>query len=161
MCIWSLLILLPFAAGQDYYRVLKHSRISTGLNEAGAVPFENGGIVYITESTSVGASSPTDNQGRRLFTIFLMEEGGQKKHFREDLVSREHEGPVSFSGDFNTMVFSQQRPAGGSRVDPLGLYFAERNEAGEWVNERAFEFNSPGLGPRARSCEVYCFDRYV
>jgi hypothetical protein len=143
LLIWSLLILLPTASGQDYYRVIKHSRISTGLNEAGAIPYEDEGIVYITESTSVGASSPTDPMGRRLFTIFLLEKSGQKKHFREELVSRKHEGPVSFSGDFRTMVFSQQRPMTGSRVDPLGLFFAEKDEAGNWVNERAFEFNTP------------------
>ena len=143
LAIWTLLVLLLPAVSQDYYKVSKQSRISTGLNEAGAIPFEDGGIVYITESTSVGASSPTDAQGRRLFTIFYLGKNGQKKPFREELVSQKHEGPVSFSGDFNTMVFCQQRPASGSRVDPLGLYFADRNEAGDWVNERAFEFNSP------------------
>ena len=142
LLIWTLLILLPPAVSQDYYKVLKHSRISTGLNEAAAIPFEDG-VVYITESTSVGASSPTDGEGRRLFTIFYLGKNGQKKFFREELVSQKHEGPVSFSGDFNTMVFCQQRPQTGSRVDPLGLYFADRNEAGAWVNERAFEFNSP------------------
>jgi len=128
---------------QDYYKVLKHSRISTGLNEAAAIPYDDGGVVYITESTSVGASSPTDAEGRRLFTIFYLGPNGQKKFFREELVSQKHEGPVSFSGDFNTMVFCQQRPQAGNRVDPLGLYFADRNEAGAWVNERAFEFNTP------------------
>ena len=142
LLIWTLLILLPPAVSQDYYKVLKHSRISTGLNEAAAIPFEDG-VVYITESTSVGASSPTDGEGRRLFTIFYLGKNGQKKFFREELVSQKHEGPVSFTGDFNTMVFCQQRPQTGSRVDPLGLYFADRNEAGAWVNDRAFEFNSP------------------
>lgn len=137
-----MILLLP-AAGQDYYKVVKQNRISTGLNEAAVVPFEDEGLVYITESTSVGASSPTDPQGRRLYTIFYLAKNGQKKPFREELVSQKHEGPVSFSGDFNTMVFSQQRPQSGSRVDPLGLYFATRNEAGDWVDERAFEFNSP------------------
>jgi hypothetical protein len=142
LVIWTLLIILPLALSQDYYKVVKQNRISTGLDEAGAIPFEDG-VVYITESTSVGASSPTDAQGRRLFTIFYMGKSGQKKPFREELVSQKHEGPVSFSGDFNTMVFCQQRPSAGSRVDPLGLYFASRNEAGDWVDERAFEFNSP------------------
>ena len=142
LLIWTLLILLPPALGQDYYKVVKHSRISTGLNEAAAIPFEDG-VVYITEQTSVGASSPTDALGRRLYTIFFMGKNGKKKPFREELVSQKHEGPVSFSGDNNTMVFCQQRFAAGSRVDPLGLFFAERNEAGEWVNERAFEFNTP------------------
>ncbi len=33
------------------------------------LPYEDG-VVYITESTSVGASSPTDSRGRRLFTMF-------------------------------------------------------------------------------------------
>jgi hypothetical protein len=143
LAIGTLMMLLLPAAGQDYYKVVKQSRISTGLNEAAVVPFEDEGLVYITESTSVGASSPTDDQGRRLYTIFYLGKNGQKKPFREELVSQKHEGPVSFSGDFNTMVFSQQRPKAGSRVDPLGLYFASQNEAGEWVDERAFEFNSP------------------
>jgi len=142
LLIWSLLILLLPAVSQDYYKVLKQSRISTGLNEAAAIPFEDG-TVYITESTSVGASSPTDSEGRRLFTIFYMGKNGQKSLFRDELVSQSHEGPVSFTGNFNTMVYCQQRPSAGSRVDPLGLYFAERNEAGQWVNDRAFEFNSP------------------
>ena len=142
LLIWSLLILLLPAVSQDYYKVIKHSRISTGLNEAAAIPFEDG-VVYITESTSVGASSPTDSEGRRLFTIFYLGKNGQKKLFREELVSQKHEGPVSFTEDYNTMVFCQQRPATGSRVDPLGLYFADRNEAGHWANERPFEFNTP------------------
>ena len=142
LLIWTLLILLPPAVSQDYYKVLKHSRISTGLDEAAAIPFEDG-VVYITESTSVGASSPTDAEGRRLFTIFYLGKNGQKKLFREEIVSQKHEGPVSFTEDFNTMVFCQQRPQAGNRVDPLGLYFADRDEAGNWVNERAFEFNTP------------------
>ena len=142
--IWSLLVLLLPVAGQDYYKVSKHTRISTGLDETAAIPFEEG-IVYTTQSTSVGASSPTDDQGRKLFTVFYLTKSGQKKAIREELVSQKHEGTVSFSGNNKTMVFCQQRPSAGSRVDPLGLYFAERNEAGEWVNERAFEFNSPSL----------------
>jgi hypothetical protein len=140
LVICSLLILLPLVSGQDYYKVVKHSRISTGKNEAAAVPFEDG-LVYITESSSVGVSNPTDNEGRKLYTIFYWNKSGKIEQFRPELVSKKHEGPVSFSGDFNTMVFSQQRPSAGSSVDPLGLYFAERNENGEWVNEKAFEFN--------------------
>jgi len=136
-----LILLLP-ALSQDYYKVAKHFRISTGLNEAAAIPFEDG-VVYITEQTSVGASSPTDPLGRRLYTIFFYGKNGQKKPFRQDLVSQEHEGPVSFSGDYNTMVFCQQRSDPGNRVDPLGLFFADRDEDGEWINERAFEFNTP------------------
>jgi hypothetical protein len=140
LVIWSLLILLPLTVAQDYYRVRKQTRISTGLNESAAIPFEDG-VVYITETNNVGISSPTDAQGRKLFTIFILESGGRKKPFRDELVTQKHEGPVSFSGDFKTMVFSQQRPSLG-RVDPLGLYFAD-NEDGTWVNERAFEFNDP------------------
>ncbi|MEN8203070.1 MAG: PKD domain-containing protein [Bacteroidota bacterium] len=135
-----LLILLPLAVGQDYYRVRKHTRISTGMDEAAAVPYEDG-VVYITESTSVGASSPTDAEGRRLFTIFQYKEGGQKKPFIDALVSQRHEGPVSFSGDFKTMVFAQQRPSGVNRdYDPLGLYFAERVDD-KWTNIRAYAHN--------------------
>jgi PKD domain/WD40-like Beta Propeller Repeat len=140
LVIGTLLILLPLAMGQDYYKVRKQTRISSKLDEAAAVPYEEG-VVYITESNSVGASSPTDQQGRKLYTIYLMEKGGRKKPFREELVSQKHEGPVSFTADYKTMVFSQQRPVVGSRVDPLGLYFADKDEAGVWVNERAFEFN--------------------
>lgn len=142
LSIGTLLLLLLSASGQDYYKVTKHTRISTGLDELAAIPYEEG-IVYTTQSASVGASSPTDAQGRKLFTIFYLSKNGQKKPFREELVSQKHEGTVSFSGDYKTMVFCQQRPASGSRVDPLGLYFAEKNEAGHWVNERAFEFNTP------------------
>lgn len=142
LSILALLILLLTAHAQDYYKVRKHTRISTGLDETSAVPYEEG-VVYTTQSSSVGASSPTDVQGRKLFTIFYLTKNGQKRPFREELVSQKHEGTVSFSGDNNTMVFCQQRPSAGSRIDPLGLYFAERNEAGVWVNERAFEFNTP------------------
>jgi hypothetical protein len=134
------MILMPLAWSQDYYKVVKHSRISTGRNEAAVVPFEEG-LVYITESNSVGASSPTDSEGRKLYTIFYWNKSGKLEQFLPELVSKKHEGPVSFSGDLNTMVFSQQRPKAGSNVDPLGLYFRERNENGEWVNEREFEFN--------------------
>jgi len=156
--ILSLLILLPALVGQDYYKYNKQTRISTGLNEAAAIDYLDGGVVYITESTSVGASSPTDSEGRRLFTIFQMEKGGQKKPFIETLVSQRHDGPVSFSGDFKTMVFSQQRPSGSNRdYDPLGLYFAD-NVDGAWLNIRAFEFNddfawlfSPALSKDGRT----------
>lgn len=140
LVIWLFTMLLPLAVAQDYYKVRKHTRISTGMDEAAAVPYEDG-VVYITESTSVGASSPTDAQGRRLFTIFKYKEGGQKKPFIDELVSQRHDGPVTFTGDFNTMVFAQQRPSGVNRdYDPLGLYFAERvNDS--WTNIRAYEHN--------------------
>ncbi len=128
------------------------------MDEAAAVPYGEDGVVYITESTSVGASSPTDSEGRRLFTIFqYKKKSRQKKPFSDALVSRRHDGPVSFSADFKTMVFSQQRPSGANRdFDPLGLYFAE-NVDGNWVNIRAYEYNdnfawlfSPALSPNGR-----------
>jgi len=145
LIIWSLMILLPVVVGQDYYQVRKRARISTGMDEAAALPYKYGDdslLVYMTQTTSVGASSPTDAEGRRLFTIFQYnEKTRQKKPFIDALVSKGHEGPVSFSGDFKTMVFSQQRSSAGNRsADPLGLYFAE-NVDGEWLNIRAFEFN--------------------
>jgi hypothetical protein len=152
--IGSAIVLLPGLAAQDYFAVRKQTRISTGLQEAAAVPYVDEGISYITESTSVGASSPADPEGRRLFTMFIMEKGGQKKPLSEALVSQRHEGPASFTADFKTMVFSQQRPSGVNRdYDPLGLYFAE-NVDGNWVNIRPFEYNddfawlfSPALSP--------------
>jgi hypothetical protein len=140
--IWSLFILLPLAWGQDYYKVRKHSRISTGRNEAAAIPFEDG-VVYITESNSVGLSSPTDAEGRKLYSIYYWNKSGKIEQFRPELVSQDHEGPVSFSGDLRTMVFAQRRPVAGQKIAPLRLFFAERNENGEWVNEREFEFNDP------------------
>lgn len=139
LLILTLLILMPMAFGQEYYKVVKQNRISTGRNEAAAVPFEDG-VVYITESSSVGVSSPTDSEGRKLYTIFYWNKSGKLEQFRPELVSKKHEGPVSFSGDFNTMVFSQQRGA-GSNVAPLGLYFSERNENGDWGDTQVFEFN--------------------
>ncbi len=156
LILWSMTILLPAAVGQGYYQVRKHTRISTGLDEAVAVPYEDA-IVYITESTSVGASSPTDSEGRRLFTIFQYK-GGQKKPFEDALVSQRHDGPVSFTADFKTMVYSQQQPTLENRdFDPLGLYFAE-NVDGNWINIRAFEYNdnvawlfSPALSPDGRT----------
>ena len=143
LIIGTLLVLLPALSAQEYYKVKKQPRISSGLDEACAVPYEDG-VVYITESTSVGASSPTDSRGRRLFTMFRYQPGtGQKKQFIEALVTQGHEGPVSFTGDFRTMVFSQQRPSADNRdFDPLGLYFAE-NVDGTWTNIRAFEHNDP------------------
>jgi len=142
LTIGFLLILLPLAVGQDYYKLRKHNRISTGMDEAAAVPYEDG-VVYITESTSVGPSSPTDAEGRRLFTIFqYKEKGNHKKVFLDAIVTQRHDGPVSFSGDFKTMVFSQQRPSGENRdFDPLGLYFAEKVND-NWTNIRAYEHNS-------------------
>ena len=44
--ILSLLILLPALVAQDYYRVRKQTRISTGLDEAAAVPYEDGSGLY-------------------------------------------------------------------------------------------------------------------
>ena len=142
LTIVSLMLLLPGLVAQKYYRVRKQTRISTGMHEAAAVPYMEDGVVYITESTSVGASSPTDPEGRRLFTMFYYNaRTGQKKQFIDALVSQRHEGPASFSGDFKTMVFSQQRPSGVNRdFDPLGLYFAE-NVDGKWVNIREYEYN--------------------
>ena len=142
LLIGSLILFSYLLTAQDYYRVRKHGRISTGLNEAAAVPYEDG-IVYMTESTSVGASSPTDDEGRRLFTIFLYKEGmGQKKPFCDNLVSQRHEGPASFTADFKTMVFSQQRPAmSGRGTYPLGLYFA-KIEDGQCLSIREYEHNN-------------------
>ena len=126
--------MLPVLSAQNrdgLYKIKKQTRISSGLDEAGAVPYEDD-IVYISEATSVGASSPRDSKGRRLFTMFRVTPGsGQKKQFIDQLVSQGHEGPVTFTGDYKTMVFAQQRPADGNRgSDPLGLYFAE-NTNGE------------------------------
>ncbi len=99
LTIGFLILLLPMLVAQDYYRVRKLTRISTGLNEAAAVPYGEDGIVYITESTSVGASSPTDPEGRRLFTMFYYNtKTGQKKPFIDNLVTQRHEGPASFTG---------------------------------------------------------------
>ena len=157
--ILTLMLMLPSLVAQEYYRVRKQTRISTGLDEAAAVPYGEDGIVYITESTSVGASSPTDARGRRLFTMFLYNKNtGSKKPFVDQLVTQRHEGPVSFTEDFTTMVFSQQRPSAGNRdFDPLGLYFAE-NVDGQWVNVRAYEYNdafawlfSPAISPDGRT----------
>jgi Tol biopolymer transport system component len=141
--IWFLILLAATVAGQDYYRVRKQTRISTSLDEAAAVPVEDG-VVYITESTSVGASSPVDPEGRRLFTMFhYREKGGQKKPFIEALVTQRHEGPVSFTADYSTMAFSQQRPSRENRdFDPLGIYFADQVDE-NWVNIRPFEYNDP------------------
>ncbi len=158
LVILSLMLLLPVLVGQDYYRVRKHTRISTGMDEAAAVPYMDDGVVYITESTSVGISSPKDSEGRRLFTIFQYKEGGQKRPFSDAMVTQRHDGPASFTGDYKTMVFSQQRPSGANRdFDPLGLYFAE-NVDGNWVNIREFEFNddfawlfSPSLSHNGRT----------
>jgi hypothetical protein len=135
--------ILASAAGQEYYTVRKQTRISTSLDEAAAVPVEDG-VVYITESTSVGASSPIDPEGRRLFTMFYYrDKGGLKRPFIEALVTPRHEGPASFTADYQTMVFSQQRPARENRdFDPLGLYFAEK-EGEDWVNIRPYEHNDP------------------
>ncbi|MFO7670860.1 MAG: PKD domain-containing protein [Bacteroidales bacterium] len=143
LTIGALIILLTSLSAQEYYKVTKQARISTGLAEAAAVPYEDG-VVYITESTSVGASSPTDGQGRRLFTMFWYQPGtGQKRPFVDALVTQMHEGPVSFTGDFKTMVFAQQRPSADNRdFDPLGLYFSE-NVDGNWVNIRPYEYNDP------------------
>ena len=139
LVIWTLSILLPLVKGQDYYRVRKQTRISTGLDEAAAVPYKDGGIVYITETNNVGFSSPTDTEGRKLFTIFLLETSGKKGLFDPDMISQEHEGPVSFTKDYKMMVFSQQKPS-PERIDPLGLYFAD-SEGDTWVNFRPFPYN--------------------
>jgi len=139
LVICTLLILMPLVTGQDIYRVRKQTRISTGLDEAAAVPYKDGGVVYITETNNVGFSSPTDDEGRKLFTIFLLESGGKKELFNPELVSQEHEGPVSFTQDYKTMVFSQQKPS-PERIDPLGLYFAD-SEDDKWVNYRPFPYN--------------------
>lgn len=137
------MLTLASAAGQEYYSVRKHTRISTSLDEAAAVPVEDG-VVYITESTSVGASSPIDPEGRRLFTMFYFrEKGGLKRPFIEALVTPRHEGPASFTADYQTMVFCQQRPVRENRdFDPLGLYFAEK-QGEDWVNIRPYEHNDP------------------
>ena len=58
LTIGSLLLLLPLlVAQQQPYKVVKHNRISTGMDEAAAVRYGEEDIVYITQSASVGASS--------------------------------------------------------------------------------------------------------
>jgi len=143
LSIWFLLvILLATASGQEYYRIDRGSLrgLRSGLEEAAAVPYQDR-IVYIQESTSVGISSPTNEDGKRLFTIYEYNENTRlKKPFIDALVTERHEGPVSFTADFGTMVFCQHRPAPGNRDGVLKLFFAD-NVDGQWTNIREYEHN--------------------
>lgn len=133
---------IPLVVGQDCFKVRKHTRISTGMDEIAAIPLD-GNIFYIAQAISVGASSPTDSKGRSLFTIFqYSKKGRSKKQFQGAFVSRFHDGPVSFTGDGKTMVFSQQRPVEGGSLPTLGIYFAENFE-GIWTNIHHYEHNDP------------------
>ena len=58
LTIWSLFILLMPALAQDYYKVRKQSRISTGLDETSAIPYEEG-VVYTTPVSYTHLTLPT------------------------------------------------------------------------------------------------------
>ncbi|MCP4310753.1 MAG: hypothetical protein GY790_05785 [Bacteroidetes bacterium] len=161
LVILSLIILLPSLEAQDHYRTKKHTGLSTGLQEAIAVPWyrmEDTSLVFIRQKLNDGISAPRTSGGEPLFSIYQYSrrEGSsdswETKPLSDLLDSKMHDGPVSFTGDGKTMVYSQQRSSGES-VDPVGIYFMDM-ENGQGVNPRAFPYNtdqswltSPAISP--------------
>lgn len=122
------IIQVSIIIGQDSYIVRKHTGISTRGNEIAAIPFGEK-IYYCSEAVSIGASSPRDSKGRILFTIYeYSSKLRSKKQIQGIVVSKSHDGPVSFTGDGVTMVYSQQRPTVAGNLSMMGLFFAENIE---------------------------------
>lgn len=153
-----LIFLLTLAEGQTVVKVATARGISNGYFERGATYYvdEDGKewIVYAARNDRTGFSRPTDAKNRALYTLFKIEvetvekKGGvsfktvgRQQLFDPALTTKYHDGPASFSADYKTIVFSQQRHLRGSGP-AMGLYFRERVD-GAWVNDRAFEHNDP------------------
>ncbi len=134
-----LLATLSVAGAQDYYSIRKDTRISSSYDEVAAVKYGDT-VVYATQH-SEGASKPENPGGSRLFTIYQLKEGeNQPKRFLDALVAAGHNGPVSFTSDFNTMVYSQLVERGTN--SSMKLFFLERVD-GKWVfPAREFEHNN-------------------
>lgn len=143
----ALLILFLFPQftlliGQDSIIVRKHLRVSTNLEELAAVEYGEDIVVYMSQVASVGISSPVDNKGRKLFTVFQCSKSGTKKPFNKNIFSVYNEGPVSFTSDFKSMVFSQQRPGVNKNEFVTGLFFSKFIN-GKWSNISPYEYNDP------------------
>ena len=163
LIIGTLFLLLPtLLAQEDLYDVKKHSGISKGQDEVAAVLYapRDSFLVYASKKTNVGLSSPETNYGDKLFTVLKFKLKGEKDSkttgeqdsdvernaaFDPILNTRKQEGPVSFTGDYKTIVFSQQWTTRENRLsdpDPMGIFFGE-NVDGQWINIKPFEHNDP------------------
>ena len=183
--IWSLLLLLfllPRVEGQEYYTVSRRPIFSTKGNAAAAVPYvtEEGAFVVYTAEYARGISRPqiklegesNHKIGKPFHTILsrtaeidtvrgrvIVETGGEQEFIPELVTQNQHQGPVSYTGDYKTMVFSRQRKVKGEKADPLGLYFLKKVD-GRWdiSTISAYEYNddkawlfSPALSPDGRT----------
>lgn len=147
---------------EDLYEIKKQKGVSSGQDEVAAVLYapQDSFIVYASQKTNDGFSSPETNYGDKLFTVLKFklkggdgaksnkakdEDDGKVTAFDAEINTRNQEGPVSFTADYKTMVFSQQWETRENRLgdpEPMGLFFGE-NKDGEWTNKRPFEHNDP------------------
>lgn len=149
-----LLATLSVAEAQEYYSIRKNGQISSSYDEVAAVGYGDT-VVYATQH-SEGAIRPENPGGERLFTIYQLKEGeNQPKRFLEALVAAGHNGPVSFTSDFNTMVYSQLNDKGSRST--MKIYFLKRVN-GQWAfparefvyNDDAHSFVTPAISGDGR-----------
>lgn len=147
---------------QKLYEVKRQKGVSKSQDEVAAVLYapQDSFIVYASQKANDGFSSPETDHGEKLFTVLRYKlKGGKDSEsdsgsgseeekvtvFDAELNTGNQEGPVSFTADYKTMVFSQQWEIPKKRLkdpDPMGLFFGE-NVDGNWINIRPFEHNDP------------------
>jgi outer membrane protein OmpA-like peptidoglycan-associated protein len=130
-------------------RLSNASGINTGSHEFSPTFYQNG-LVYV----SFHKAGPIDEKtGKPFFELFFAETDefglpqNKPREFSLSINSQVHEGPVTFSRDFNTMYFTRNNLEGGipkanaKKQVPMKIYEARRGKF-DWENIQELPFNS-------------------
>lgn len=125
------------------------SGINTGSHEFSPTFYQNG-LVYV----SFHKAGPIDDKtGKPFFELFFAETDefglpqNRPREFSLSINSQVHEGPVTFSRDFNTIYFTRNNLEGGipkanaKKQVPMKIYEAKRGKL-DWENIQELPFNS-------------------
>lgn len=158
-------------SGKDYlnlyYVPFRTDLTATGIYDIvnGVTPVSESAPSAMSQEVRVGRDSytrPTANDSRTIgsFTPFVFSEGlsmeasvaarsrlNSAQEFSSDINSKYHEGPVTFSADGNTIIFTRNNflegKAGKSsdNINKLKLYTAQLQDGG-WASVEELPFNS-------------------
>ena len=119
-------------------RLSNANGINTGSHEFSPTFYQNG-LVYV----SFHKAGPIDDKtGKPFFELFFAETDefglpqNKPREFSLSINSQVHEGPVTFSRDFNTMYFTRNNLEGGipkanaKKQVPMKIYEARRGKFG-------------------------------
>ena len=126
--------------------------INTEHSDFAAVPYEDG-IVYVTSRGLEGIIDHDYLREEPLLNLYYSRSQSlldyeHPEPFDKVLNTKYHEGPVSFYGDGDKMVFTRNNFYRGKSVQGsdgrtnIQLYFASKAGT-QWVSEQPFEHNSP------------------